>query len=222
MVSKLAVTADLIPFADHMIRALLSLWSPSAVSVSTEDEAQNQNLAQAQSARQIRARWGIRRQSRSGNVYPRFRHFSRHPRMIAFEMAVRQNLANLLDRVEPNFHQPQAEQDPDLSESEPDEGFFLQRYGGGYAVIRRRCNFTLPRIGIDEPVSQPLVWLALETLEAEAFNVNDIQGTRSSADFVAQFLVKNLTIDVFNAGNQPGYGPSNVRPPPPPPPPAVN
>ncbi|EDW30740.1 GL13377 [Drosophila persimilis] len=136
-----------------MIRALLSLWSPSAVSVSTEDEAQNQNLAQAQSARQIRARWGMRRQSQSGNVYPRFRHFSRHARMIAFEMAGRQNLANLLDRVEPNFHQPQAEQDP---------------------------------------------------------------------DFVAQFLVKNLTIDVFNAENQPGYGPSSVRPPPPPPPPAVN
>ncbi|XP_041452076.1 uncharacterized protein LOC111071845 [Drosophila obscura] len=195
-----------------MIRALLTLWSPSAVSIRTEDEAQSQRPGQAQFPGQIRARWEMHH--RSG-------HISRHPRMIALEMAGRENPSNMLDRVEPNNQQPPAEQDPDLSESEPDEEFFFQAYDRGYSV-RRRSNFTMPRSAVDEPVSQPIIWLALEALEKRNRKASAYRN-RGSAEFVAQFLAKHLTMEVFNAGNQPGYGPSNIRPTSPPPrPPGVN
>ncbi|SPP78742.1 uncharacterized protein LOC117581646 [Drosophila guanche] len=202
-----------------MIRALLSLWSPAAGSVRIVDEAQNQNHIPRPAAQMNRQNQAF--------LYLRSRHLTRYPRMIAQMLAGRGDLPHMLGRVQPPIQQAPVFQDPDLSESEPDEDFFMRPYGVGYTVTRRRTNFTLLRTGVEEPISLPIIWQALEALEKRKRRADAAKRKQrangldvapfDSVKFVAQFLAKNLTLEVFNAGNHPSYGPSTSRHPPPPP-----
>ncbi|XP_016982325.1 uncharacterized protein LOC108046884 isoform X2 [Drosophila rhopaloa] len=93
----------------------------------------------------------------------------------------------------------------------------------------RRCVHTLPRLGVDEHVTQPLLYLALEALRIQqqaldgmwdSYRVGSLGQAPdpivSPSQFVAEYMEQHMTPEVFNAGNRPRYGSSpETRTPPP-------
>ncbi|XP_068159950.1 uncharacterized protein [Drosophila tropicalis] len=85
------------------------------------------------------------------------------------------------------------------------------------ACPKRRAPHTMPGYGVDEHVTQPILWLALEQLRKHENMLKQKRQTgaaavgqkkiTSPADFVANYLIKNMTLDIFKNGNQPRYGP---------------
>ncbi|KAH8293324.1 hypothetical protein KR018_001074 [Drosophila ironensis] len=80
--------------------------------------------------------------------------------------------------------------------------------GAAAAVVRpsrprRRSPHTLPQFGVDEHVTQPLLWLGLEALDKAVAAGAAIRHPQ----FVAEYIERNITMEVFKDGNGPHYGP---------------
>ncbi|KAI8033406.1 uncharacterized protein LOC128265613 [Drosophila gunungcola] len=75
--------------------------------------------------------------------------------------------------------------------------------------LRRRSVHTLTRLGVAEHVTQPLFYLALEELKEQRLLHGQWDGIESTSQFMAEYMAKNMTLGLFNAGNRPRYGPSS-------------
>ncbi|XP_046867140.1 uncharacterized protein LOC6649319 isoform X2 [Drosophila willistoni] len=124
---------------------------------------------------------------------------------------------------EPNLAESDSMEESDDADDDADE-LSQSLFSIRNVCPKRRAPHTMPGYGVDEHVTQPILWLALEQLKKHENMVKrkvqtgaDVVDKKitSPSDFVANYLIENMTLDIFKNGNQPRYGPGlfSRRPP---------